>query len=68
MQFKKKIKISDSPESLLQKAYTAKTRELQELLKIIEEKISVEGTNENLSRTKSIITTKLYLKSDQNQI
>ena len=35
MQFKKKIKISDSSESLLQKAYTAKKTEL---LKIIEEK------------------------------
>ena len=65
MQFKKKIKISDSSEALLQKAYTAKTMELQELLKIIEEKISLEGTNESLNRTKRIITTKLYF-NDQN--
>jgi predicted transcriptional regulator len=62
MQFKKKIKTTDSSEALLKKAYTAKRIELQELLKIIEEKISVEGSNENLNRTKSVITTKLLLQ------
>ena len=67
MRFRKKNKISDSPETLFKLIYTTKTTELELLLKIIEEKITLEGSNENLNHAKRIITTKLYCKNNRNQ-
>jgi hypothetical protein len=66
MRFRKN-KILDSPEALSKVIYTTKTTELETLLKIIEEKITLEGSNENLNNAKRIITTKLYSKNSLSQ-
>ena len=66
MNFKKSNnKTTENSEDLLTKAYSCKPDELKELLEEIKAKIKSNGHSENLSRAKSVTTTRMILNQEK---
>ncbi len=67
MKFKKSNnKTIENSEKLLNKAYSCKPNELNDLLEEIKAKIKSEGHSELLSRAKSVTTTRMILNHEKN--